>query len=397
MGEGAVVVEAVGHGEVFGVVGDGDVAEAAGDGGFGHLADGVAAVGGVGVHVEVAADVGEGDEVGEGVGGGGFELAGVFAELGGDVVEVEGFVDLFFVGGGDDGVVFDAEEGVLVEGEAALDGALAEGDVVHLGAGEVLEGGSVAGAGEQADVDLEVVAEGEGDFVLAFGEEFVDEGEGGDVLDCGGDYVGLAGGAGDEEVEVADGFAAAAEGAGGGDFVDAGEGADEVGDAVGVVRALSMRKRLELRRWSSMPLRSLVTNFSPMRGRLVRWPALAAASRVSMSQTWQGGPDEGDGLWAHAGEAEEIEHGGLVFVEELFAEGHGAGGDEGDDVGGHAFADAGDGEEELWGRRRAGRGWRAGWFAARRLRRRGDRSGCGRGRRRRFRGGRRFRRGGGRW
>ncbi len=63
------------------------------------------------MHVEVAADVGEGDELREGVGGGGFELAGVFAELGRDVVEVEGVVDLFFGGGGDDGVVFDAERG----------------------------------------------------------------------------------------------------------------------------------------------------------------------------------------------------------------------------------------------------------------------------------------------
>ena len=58
VGEGACVVEAVGHGEGFGVVGDGDVFEAAGEGGFGHLADGVATVGGVGVHVEVTADVG---------------------------------------------------------------------------------------------------------------------------------------------------------------------------------------------------------------------------------------------------------------------------------------------------------------------------------------------------
>ena len=72
----------------------------------------------------------------------------VFAEFGWDVVEVEGFVDLLFVGGGDYGVVLDAEEGVLVEGEAAFDGSLAEGYVVHLGAGEVLEGCSVAAAGE---------------------------------------------------------------------------------------------------------------------------------------------------------------------------------------------------------------------------------------------------------
>ena len=100
-----------------------------------------------------------------------------------------------------------------------------------LGAGEVLEGGSVAGAGEEADVDLEIVAEGEGDLVLAAGHELVDEGEGGDVLDGGGDDVGLTGGAGGEEVEVADGLAAAAEGAGGGDLVDAGELEDEGGDA----------------------------------------------------------------------------------------------------------------------------------------------------------------------
>ncbi len=58
------------------------------------------------------------------------------------------------------------------------------------------------------------------------------------MLDGGGDDVGLAGGAGDEEVEVAYGFAAAAQGAGGSDLVDAGEVADEVGDAFGVVAGL---------------------------------------------------------------------------------------------------------------------------------------------------------------
>jgi len=226
VGEGAGVVEAVGHGEVFAVVGDGDVGEATREGCFGHLTDGVAAVGGVGVHVEVAADVGDCDELREGVIGGCVEFAAVFAELGWDVVEFEGVVDGLFGFGGDDLVVFEAEERVFAEGEAALDGALPEGDVVHLAAGEVLQGCSVAGAGEEADVDLEVVAEGEGDFVLAFGDELVDERQVGDVLDCCGDDVGLAGGAGGEEVEVAYGLAASAEGAGGGDLVDSGEGAD---------------------------------------------------------------------------------------------------------------------------------------------------------------------------
>ena len=49
-----------------------------------------------------------------------------------------------------------------------------------------MQGGSVAGAGKKADVDLEVVAEGEADLVLALGEELVDERERGDVFDGGG-------------------------------------------------------------------------------------------------------------------------------------------------------------------------------------------------------------------
>ena len=53
--EGALFIEAVGHGQVLRVVGDGDVLVAVGERGFGHLADGVAAVGGGGVHVHVAA------------------------------------------------------------------------------------------------------------------------------------------------------------------------------------------------------------------------------------------------------------------------------------------------------------------------------------------------------
>jgi len=238
VGQGAGVVEAVGHGEVFAVVGDGDVGEAAGEGGFSHLTDGVAAVGGFGVHVEVAANVGKCDEVREGVSCGGFELATVFAELGWNVVEVEGVVDLGFGGGGYDDVVFESEERVLAEGEAALDGALAEGYIVHLAAGEVLEGCSVAGAGEEADVDLEIVAEGEGDFVLAFGDELVDEGKRCDVFDGGADDVGFAGRAGGEEVEVAYGFATAAEGASWDDLVDAGKGANEVDDGIGVLLSL---------------------------------------------------------------------------------------------------------------------------------------------------------------
>ena len=53
--EGALLIEAVGHGQVFGVVSDRDVLEAAVDRGLGHFGDGVSAVAGRGVHVDVAA------------------------------------------------------------------------------------------------------------------------------------------------------------------------------------------------------------------------------------------------------------------------------------------------------------------------------------------------------
>ena len=52
-------------------------------------------------------------------------------------------VDGFFGFARDDHVVFEAEQGVLREREAALDGALAQGDIVVLGAGKVLHGRAV--------------------------------------------------------------------------------------------------------------------------------------------------------------------------------------------------------------------------------------------------------------
>ena len=59
VGQRARIVEAVGHGQVLRVVGDRDVAQPARQRRLGHLADGVAAVGGLGVHVQIAANVGE--------------------------------------------------------------------------------------------------------------------------------------------------------------------------------------------------------------------------------------------------------------------------------------------------------------------------------------------------
>ena len=88
-------------------------------------------------------------------------------------------------------------------------------------------------------------------------------------------------------------------------------------------------------------------NFWPMRGSVSRSPRLAASSSSSMSAMPQRGVEHRDGLGAHAGQAQQLQHGGLVPREQLFAQRHGAGGDQVADVGGHAFADAGDGEQGL--------------------------------------------------
>ena len=143
--------------------------------------------------------------------GGGFDLATVLAQFGRNPVEAERGVDFFFGGGGDRRAVFEPRQRVFAERVAHLERALAQGDVVHLGAGEVLQRRAVGALRQQAHVDLQAVAQVEADLVLAFGDDVRDGRIGGDVFDGGGDDVGFAGGAGDQHVEVADGFAAAAE------------------------------------------------------------------------------------------------------------------------------------------------------------------------------------------
>lgn len=121
------------------MVSDGDVLEAAGDGGFGHLGNGVAAVAGGCVHVDVALDIGGLDEARQGMFGGGFDFAEVFAHLRWHPVHLEGCIYLFFGCCGDGGLVVEASERPFAQGVAHFEGALAKGDVVGLGAGEVLE------------------------------------------------------------------------------------------------------------------------------------------------------------------------------------------------------------------------------------------------------------------
>ena len=78
---------------------------------------------------------------------------------------------------------------------------------------------------------------------------------------------------------------------------------------------------------------------------MLSWLGLSGSfERVHICDA-EGRPDQGYGLGAHAGQAQQLEHGGTVLSEELLAQRHGAGGDQVADVGGHAFADASDREQ----------------------------------------------------
>ena len=102
---------------------------------------------------------------------------------GGMHVKLELAVDFVFGGAGDALVVVQAKQAVFVEGEAHLQRALAQRDVVVLGAGEVLHGRAVGFRRQQADVHLHAAAQLEADLVVAFGQHVGDAGEAQDLLD----------------------------------------------------------------------------------------------------------------------------------------------------------------------------------------------------------------------
>ena len=94
--DGALFVQAVGHGQRLGMIGDGDVLVAQRAGGLGHFFERGAAVGFGGVHVQVAADVGELDQLGQAAFERGFDFAAVFAQLRRNPGQAERLVDFLF-------------------------------------------------------------------------------------------------------------------------------------------------------------------------------------------------------------------------------------------------------------------------------------------------------------
>ena len=350
--EEAVGAEAVGLELRFGVVGDGAVLVAAAFAFGDHFFDGAGAVGGGGVHMEVATDVGEFEDFEVGLGGEfeGFEFAAVFAEFGGHPGEVEGLVDFFFGFSGDEFVAF--KQAPFIEFEAFFDGAFAEFDVVGEAAGEVLEGGAERFRGDDADIDLhpptappQIGAGAEAGFGVAGGEGFGHRRMGQNFLGNGGAEFGVGG---EGDVDVADGFAATAEGAavfGAGDAGDLAEVVEEVlGEGVGGAEADAAGGLGEVGDGLFDFFEFLFADaFDFGNGFFVDgFEELGDGGDVAFM------PEEGGGFGADGGDFHHVHDAGGNFGPEFFELGDVAGFEVLADFGGGGFADAG-GVVEVFG------------------------------------------------
>src|SRR5262249_50392861 len=113
-------------------------------------------------------------------------------------------------------------EGVLAEGVSQLYRPLAEGDVVRLGAGEILQSGAKRFRCQHADVDLHSSAQFETHLVSAPHQHIDDAGKGDNAIHKRIEPLVSAAWAGDEDIEVADSFASPAQRTRGGDLFHAG-------------------------------------------------------------------------------------------------------------------------------------------------------------------------------
>ena len=183
------------------------------------------------MHLQVAANVRQGDEVGQLPLFGRFDFARHLAQFRLDVGELQLGVDFLFGFAGDDFAALERGERVLVERPAHVVGAAAQRDVVLLRAGEVQQRRAEVFLAQQPQIHLQLAVEQDADFVFAVRERLVDRGIAQNVF---GDRVDVllivvARLHGEQQVEVADGFAAAPQRAGGRYRFDLLAGFEDVG------------------------------------------------------------------------------------------------------------------------------------------------------------------------
>ena len=127
------------------------------------------------VHVQIAAQIAARDERGQGARDGGLDFAAVLAQLGLDPRHAERAVDAFLGVAGDScSSASTRNRPYSFNFRPALNRAVAQRDVVGLGAGEVLHGGAAALARHQPQVGLIAAAQPDARLRVALAEHALD-------------------------------------------------------------------------------------------------------------------------------------------------------------------------------------------------------------------------------
>src|SRR6202000_2521755 len=224
-------------------------------------------------------------------------------------------------------------------------GAAAQFDVVFLGAGEIEQCRPEAIFVEQANVDLKPVVEVEADLVFAFGENLIDPRIGQDVrrdridVFLRGEAVGKC----EQQIEIANRFAAATQGAGGDDpfnplgvFVDV---LDDLGGGVfrGVEPESTGRAFVGLDCLQNV----LFALFAKPR-QIAEFAFLGELLNIGDGSRLKIGPEKRDFLWAQGLQIQNVEQRYRKFLQELLPEAVVARFEDFLDVFDHAIADAGE-------------------------------------------------------
>src|SRR5215467_950262 len=150
------------------------------------------------------------------------DFSEILTHLRRNIVELELAIDFFFGAAGDRFFSFKRGEAVFIERISHLERSLAQGNVVRLRPREVLHGSAERFRRKKPHVDLHPTAEMEADLVIAASNDIHDRRIFRDICNrLLTTFFAAARLASDQDVEVANRFASAAQRPGGSDLVDA--------------------------------------------------------------------------------------------------------------------------------------------------------------------------------
>src|SRR5437016_3907444 len=274
---------------------------------------------------------------------GGIDFALILAQLGRDVVELQFRINFLLSFSRYSFLIIKPRQAVFAERVAHLESALAQSDVVGFRSGEILHGSAERFRRQQAHVNLHASAQAEANFIFATRDDLHQAGQLDDVFD---QFIALgivaAGFAGDENIEITDGFASAAQRSGRSNFLHAGK----------IFQVIDNFLRLALSsvyQEASSDAAVIFNGFEQL-GFVLLAHARQNANLALASQFLHAfeiadlvrAPDQSDRLVPEALNFQKIEHGGPILFQQLGMQREPAFFEHLLHVRQHAFADAGD-------------------------------------------------------